>query len=113
MVQGSCREMSRVIQCRQKNERERNMLEFLIEDVMHLKMTTPTWFGWFHILWLLLTVGATVLLCMLYKQGKIKNVTAVVFITSLAVLILEIYKQTQYSFSYEGGALSGLNFATA
>ena len=81
------------------------MLEFLIEDVMHLKMTTPTWFGWFHILWLLLTVGATVLLCMLYKQGKIKNVTAVVFITSLAVLILEIYKQTQYSFSYEGGVV--------
>ena len=81
------------------------MLEFLINDVMGFSMTTPTWFGWFHILWLLLTVGVTVLLCVLYRCGYIKNVNAVVFITAVTVIILEIYKQTQYSFSYEGGVV--------
>ena len=77
------------------------MAEFLC-DIMHLKMTTPTWFGWYHILWLLLTVGATVLLCLLYKRGKIKNVKGVVFVTAMIVIALEIYKQIQYSFSYDG-----------
>lgn len=78
------------------------MLAFLFE-IMDLRMTTPTWWGWFHILWLLLTVGVTVLLCMLYKRGKIKNPVSVVFYTALIVIVLEIYKQIQYSFSYDGG----------
>ena len=79
------------------------MSEFIIQDVMHLKMTTPTWFGWFHILCLILTVGMTVLLCLLYKHGRIKRPGKVVFYTALIVIALEIYKQLQYSFSYDGG----------
>jgi len=76
-----------------------------IINLMHLKMTTPTWFGWFHILCLLLTVGATVLLCLLYKKGIIKNVSRVVLVMALIVIVLEIYKQLQYSFSYDGGVV--------
>ena len=76
-----------------------------IINLMHLKMTTPTWFGWFHILCLLLTVGATVLLCLLYKKGMIKNVSRVVLVMALIVIVLEIYKQLQYSFSYDGGVV--------
>ena len=79
------------------------MSEFIIQDVMHLEMTTPTWFGWFHILCLILTVGMTVLLCLLYKHGRIKRPGNVVFYTALIVIALEIYKQLQYSFSYDGG----------
>ena len=79
------------------------MSEFIIQDVMHLEMTTPTWFGWFHILCLILTVGMTVLLCLLYKHGRIKRPGKVVFYTALIVIALEIYKQLQYSFSYDGG----------
>ncbi len=78
------------------------MLAFLF-DVMELKMTTPTWFGWFHILCLFLTAGVTVLLCLLYKHGKIKNPINVVFYTAMLVMVLEIYKQIQYSFGYDGG----------
>ena len=78
------------------------MIKFLFE-VMDLSMTRPTVFGWYHILWLLLTVAATVLLCQLYKRGYIKNVSRVVLITALIVIVLEIYKQIQYSFSYDGG----------
>ena len=77
------------------------MLEFIFR-VMDLKITTPTWFGWFHILWLLITVGITVLLCLLYKKGYIKNVAAVVFFTAVGVMALEVYKQLQYSLDYDG-----------
>lgn len=79
------------------------MSEFIIQDVMHLEMTTPTCFGWFHILCLILTVGMTMLLCLLYKHGRIKRPENVVFYTALIVIALEIYKQLQYSFSYDGG----------
>lgn len=75
----------------------------IIFEVMDFRMTTPTWFGWFHILCLILTFAITVLLCMLYKHGRIKNPRNVVFYTALIVIALEIYKQTQYSFSYDGG----------
>ena len=83
-------------------ERGMGVVKFIL-DVMDLRMTTPTWFGWFHILWLCLTVAATVILCVLYKCGYIKNVKGVVFVTALIVIVLEIYKQTQYSLSYDGG----------
>lgn len=75
----------------------------LFFDIVHLKMTTPTLYGWFHVLCVLLTIGATVLLCFLYKRGYIKNVSRVVLITAIFVMALEIYKQFQYSFSYDGG----------
>lgn len=80
------------------------MLAFIF-DVMDLRMTTPTWWGWFHILCVILTIGATVLLCLLYKRGKIKNPRNVVFYTALIVIALEIYKQIQYSFSYDGSVI--------
>ncbi|MBR5601204.1 MAG: YwaF family protein, partial [Clostridia bacterium] len=77
------------------------MLAFIF-DLMSFSMTAPTSYGWFHILWLLLTVGVTVLLCLLYKHGKIKNPIDVVFYTAMIVIVLEIYKQIYYSFSYDG-----------
>lgn len=80
------------------------MLAFIF-DVMDLRMTTPTWWGWFHILCVILTIGVTVLLCLLYKRGKIKNPRNVVFYTALIVIALEIYKQIQYSFSYDGSVI--------
>ena len=78
------------------------MLEMLF-NIMEWKMPTPTLFGWFHILCLLLTVGVTVLLCWLYKRGYIKHVASVVFVMAVVVIVLEIYKQFQYSFSYDAG----------
>lgn len=74
-------------------------------NLVHLKMTTPGILGWFHILSILVTLAVTVGLCLLYRYGKIKSVTRVVLITALAVIALEIYKQFQYSFSYEGGVV--------
>lgn len=68
--------------------------------IMDTQMTRPTLYGWFHILSLVLTVVATVLLC---HFGKHWDKRKVVLTTAVIVAILEVYKQINYSFSYENG----------
>ena len=68
--------------------------------VLDTQMTQPTPYGWFHILCLVLTVLATVLLC---RFGKKWPPRKVVLITAVLVTVLEVYKQINYSFSYENG----------
>ncbi len=74
----------------------------LLQNILRLmdsSMKTPGLFGWFHLLWLGITAAATVILCR-YGKGKERSV---VLWTSLLVIILDIYKQINYSFSYENG----------
>lgn len=69
--------------------------------ILDAEMTEPSMYGWFHILFFVLSFATAVLLCFLYKKGYIKNVRKVVFITALIVFILEIYKMINFGFSYE------------
>lgn len=71
-------------------------------NVIHLDMPTPGVFGFFHILWLILTVEVAVLLCLLYKRGKIRSISRVVLTAALIVIALEIFKQIRYNVSYDG-----------
>ena len=68
--------------------------------ILDARMTQPVPYGWFHILSLALTVAATVLLC---RFGKNWDKRKVVLTTAVLVTILEIYKQINFSFSYENG----------
>ena len=63
-------------------------------------MTQPTCYGWFHLLSLALTAAATVLLC---RFGKNWDKRKVVLNTAILVAILEVYKQINFSFSYQDG----------
>ena len=74
-----------------------------ILKILDAKMTKPTMYGWFHIMFLVLSVAAAVLLCFLYKKGYIRNVKRVVLIVAITVIVLEIYKQINYTFSYDEG----------
>ena len=74
-------------------------------EVFKAKMTEPTMYGWFHVMWLIITVAATVLLCWLFKEGTEKQVHRIVFITAILVTLLEIYKQIEYTFSVENGQI--------
>ena len=74
-----------------------------LENVLRIldaEMTKPTLYGWFHILSLVLTVLATVLLC---RYGKKCSPRKVVLTVAVMVALLEVYKQINYSFSYENG----------
>jgi hypothetical protein len=63
-------------------------------------MARPTMYGWFHILSLLLTAAATIVLC---RWGNKKDPRKTVLAVAVTVVILEIYKQINFSFSYENG----------
>lgn len=74
-------------------------------EAFEIKMTEPTMYGWFHIMWLVLTVAASVLLCRLFKEGTEKQVHRIVLFTTILVVLLEIYKQLEYTFSIEDGQI--------
>ena len=74
-----------------------------ILKILDAEMPTPEMYGWFHILFLILSVGAGILLCFLYKKGYIRNVRKVILIVSITVIILEIYKLINFGFEYEDG----------
>ena len=72
-----------------------------IIELLDAKMTEPVLYGWFHILWLLLTAGATVLLCKFFKEGTSGQVCTVVLSVAIGVILLEVYKQINYTFSVD------------
>ena len=63
-------------------------------------MEVPQPYGWFHLLWFAISVIAAILLCVTHKKGDDRRVRRVVFTVAVAVAILEIYKQINFSFSY-------------
>lgn len=71
--------------------------------ILDWEMEKPEPYGWFHVLWLLLTVLATVGLCIRKKDESPQRVRNVVFGVAVAVLVLEIYKQINYTFGYGDG----------
>ena len=56
-----------------------------ILKIMNLQMETPSSYGLFHILWLVITAEATVLLC-LRGRDKSRTVCNIVLGTALAVM---------------------------
>lgn len=66
-------------------------------------METPQPYGWFHLLWFALSL---LILIPLLRYPKIQSgdhVRRVVWVTSLIVIALEIYKQINFNFSYTDG----------
>ena len=82
-------------------------MEFLMEllEFLDADMEKPTLYGWFHILCLFLTVGTTILLCKLFPQGTTQQVHRIILVITVAVSLLELYKQINYTFSVTSGAI--------
>lgn len=72
-------------------------------EVLEATMPVPQPYGWFHLLSLVLTAAAAVVLCLLYKKGIVRNVRRVVLVTAVIVAVMEVYKQFVFSFSWDGG----------
>lgn len=66
-------------------------------------MEKPLAYGWFHLLFIALSLISAFILCLLWKRGYIKDVRKVVLVTAIIVIIFEIYKQINYTFDYEDG----------
>ena len=68
-------------------------------------MTTPEPYGAFHLIWFALSIAAGVLLCVYCKDTE-RYARRVVLITAIIVTVLEIYKQINYTFSFDGTAIT-------
>lgn len=71
--------------------------------IMDLQMPRPGLYGWFHLLWLAITAATAVALSLWHKRKRETPVQKVLLWVSLSVVLLEIYKQINYSFGYENG----------
>lgn len=71
--------------------------------VLDWQMETPLPYGLFHVLWLVGSFAAAILLSLWHHKHPADRQRKVILIVSIVVAILEVYKQINYSFSYENG----------
>ena len=83
-------------------------MEFWINilNVLNTQMETPALYGWYHLIWLAIIIGLTVFLCTRCREASPENIRRVVFWTAVAVALLEIYKQINYTFRVVDGSLT-------
>jgi len=74
--------------------------------VLDASMQRPTMYGWFHLVWIALTIAACVLLWRFCRNTPAQRTRAVVFWTAVVVLVLEVYKQMNYTFGYDTGTVT-------
>ena len=67
--------------------------------VLDTQMETPLPYGWFHLLFFALSILAAIALCVTHKHAGPDRVRKVVLWVSIACILLEIYKQINYSFT--------------
>lgn len=73
------------------------------EKIVHAfsaDMPKPSMYGWFHIMFLVLTIGLTVFLCLKCRDCKAKTFKWIVASAWIVMLVLEIYKQIDFSFHF-------------
>jgi hypothetical protein len=69
-----------------------------ILQILDTQMTTPGLFGWFHLLWLGIVVAASLALGLRGHDRSFDNVRKIVLILSVVTIVLEVYKQINYTF---------------
>ena len=70
------------------------------------RMPVPKMYGWFHIAFFLASIIIGIFLCKRYKNAEETTVRKVLLIAALISIVLEIYKQINYTFSYDGTAFT-------
>lgn len=69
-----------------------------ILQFMNTQMEEPACYGWYHLLWLGLMIFVTVMLCIFRKHDDFRQVRRLVLTVALITIVLEIYKQINYTF---------------
>ncbi len=76
-----------------------NLFEKIVY-ALSAKMQTPTLYGWFHILFVLLIIGLTTFLCIKFRNCSNKTFKRIIVIAWVIMVLFELYKQINFSFSY-------------
>lgn len=77
-----------------------------IYNFFDMKMTTPTSYGWFHILFILIVITATTLLCKFFRNSSDKVFRRIMLVSWILMVVLELYKQLNYSISFPDGTFT-------
>lgn len=78
-----------------------NFFEKIMYFLNAFEMETPSPYGWFHILWIILTICSIVFL---YKKKTVdgeKQLKKVLLIYGVIAFVLELLKQVVWSFNYD------------
>ena len=76
-----------------------------ILEILQTSMDVPTAYGWFHLMFVILTVIATVLLCVFFRDCDKKTFKRIVMISWIIMIFFEVYKQVSNSFFYSDGKI--------
>ena len=69
------------------------------------EMIEPTNYGWFHIMFMVIIVTTTVMLCTFFKDCTDKTMRKILLIFWLTIVSFEIYKQLNFGFDVVDGKL--------
>lgn len=74
------------------------------ENIIHMlqvEMNVPKAFGWFHLMWIFITIISLIILFKLRKKYSDKQLKTVLGVYGIIALILELTKQIMWSFNYD------------
>ena len=74
-------------------------------QILDAEMTLPQPYGWFHLLCLGLTILATIYLCFRGQYHSSQQIRSLVLGVTLTTILLEIYKQINYTFTVSGDTI--------
>ncbi len=76
------------------------------------EMPEPALYGWFHLLWFGIMIGACVLVYVFRKRISPKAVANILLVMGITVIVLEIIKQLIYSFEFDADGNLVFDFQT-
>lgn len=65
------------------------------------EMPTPTWFGWYHLMWLGIMLVACILIYIFRKKMSKRSVNNILLVAGIVLLLLEAVKQLHKGFTVD------------
>lgn len=69
-------------------------------QVLSAEMTDPHSYGWFHFMFVGIMISLTAFLCIKFRNSNDKVFRRIVLIAWITMLVLEIYKQFEFSYDF-------------
>lgn len=63
------------------------------------EMPTPTWFGWYHLMWLAIMIVACILIFIFRKKINKRSVNIILLVAGIVLAVLEAIKQLQKGYT--------------
>lgn len=82
-------------------------MEFFIKliEFARSEMQAPTNYGWFHLMFIGITIVASVVMAVCFRNADEKKVRRACLVMWIVVVVLEIYKQLMFTYSVEDGKI--------